>query len=372
MSVPATTIYCTKCKFEKSYFHEGTLFNYTLPNGDKIYAPTGIGWCMACNSLVLLQKGLSIIVLKDKIKTLNLELKKLNKSFLRILSGSKKKRIKNIQFEISQTQKYLSVLNGKSSLHSCIDCGSTNVQSLLVISDEVTLADKSTYFHVNCGGQFKFKSDKSGIRIHYAIEEIDINPVQLPKTNSVVLDNDKKPNDNGKNLTTDDIPNFSFITDVINNLLASERDVLKNQKEKLFGFQNESIFQPSFNRHFLIERFLFIYSFMNTEKWPMDLELMKQYVTIVASKIYKISNHEASDFANNRIAFYKKELEMLVKLKHPHPGKIIYSLYNPSLKELTHDITTDFENNSIACFYLIQIILGSLEKEIKEFGYNRN
>lgn len=372
MSVPSTTFYCTRCDFEKSYFHEGTLFNYTLPNGDKIYAPTGLGWCMNCNTLVLLQKGLSIITLNDELKNLNLELNKLNKSFLRYLSRSRKKEIKNIQFKIVQTQKYLAVLNGRSSLHSCIDCGCTDILALSIISDELTLSDKSTYFHVNCGGQLKSKVDKSGIRIHFDNEEKDITPVFTQRSIPINNKNAEQLIQNKKTITTDDIPNFSFITDVIKNLLDSERNVLTNQKEKLFGYQCEKIFMSSFYRNFLIERFLFIYSFIKTEKWPIDLELMKQYVSIVASKTYKISCHEASLFTENRVAFYKKELEMLVTLKHPHPGKIIWSLYNPNSKKLTHEIDNDFENNSIACFYLIQIILGTLEKEIKKFGYNRN
>jgi hypothetical protein len=369
MPFPLRSYTCSKCDFEQPFNHENVSFYYTTTKGSKIKAPIGPGWCLDCDKIVLLQYGLSSSDLKREIDLLDRILEKQNKSFFQYLSKTKMDEIKKNRLQVIEKKEYISVLKGKCSVNSCLDCSSLKVFQLPRKVADYNFPDISSLTHINCGGKLIENVEYSSI--HVFLSDVYIEPVFISDSNSIKTKNDENL-DTNKNLSTNNIPNYTFITEVIKKLLDFERHVLINQKDKLHGFQCEKLIHSPYSRQFLIERFIFIYSFLKFEKWYMDLELMKSYISQVATKTYMISNQDAFKFVETRIDFYKRELEQLIKRKHPQPGKIIWSLYNPSCRKMSSEIDVDIEENLLACSYLIQCILGTVEVEIKKNGYNRN
>jgi hypothetical protein len=149
--------------------------------------------------------------------------------------------------------------------------------------------------------------------------------------------------------TSDDIDNYSFITDILNESLAIEKDILTNHKDKLMGYTNPKLFDSRYNRMFLIERFIFLRAYLQWEdNHLLNTEDMYRYVAAIATKIYHISHQQAYQFLDKRQKLYLKELEMLKEFKHPHPGKIIWCLHNPTNSDINHEMTSCFENNIVA------------------------
>lgn len=160
------------------------------------------------------------------------------------------------------------------------------------------------------------------------------------------------------------IPNYEEISDEIIKLIDLEKYILTSKKEQLMGFESKELFDASFRRKFMIERFLFVFSYLKIRKFSYDLQPMKRFVTAISCQTYNINKAEASYFINKRIEFYYKELEMLYSMEHPHPGKIIWSLYHPSHQERSHDLKVAIEDNFIAGIYLIKLITETIDKDI--------
>ncbi len=361
MSVPLRVFYCSKCSFENTFTRQGKSYAYKLRNGDTISAPIEPGWCVICNSVEKIHCGLSPKTLENEIDHLNQELKRIlgRKLFFRFHSRYEREEINKIKDKIEKNKKYLSLLDGSSSLHTCLKCGGNEVFPIIFGNGKTAWPDTTSYTHINCGGQIKLKD--TSVRFMFKRETIFIEP------NFPVIEN----NSVETSFSINDIPNFSFITELIDKLLNSERSLLENNSLNHFGFKCDNIFDHSYDRHFMVERFLFIYSFLRYESNSMSLELMKKYVARISSKVYGISLEDATNFVDQRIQFYIAEMDFLGKAKHPHSGKIIWSLYNPTCQILTHDLESCFESN-LAGGTLIQNIVGVLRNELVNYSINRN
>lgn len=363
MSLPLRIYYCSKCKFEQSDIGLGHIYVYKFNDGTKIKVPTMQGWCFNCNKIERIQKGISPSILKSEIERLDNKLKKIKKRLFIPFSIFEKSEITKIKEEIELKQKYLQLIGDRTSINCCIQCGSINVFPIELSPDSTPIPETTTFTHINCGGNIKMRYED--IRFNIKCTEAELFPR--------FLSNDNQKSINKEHLvTTDDIPNYSFISDAIIKIIDYERNILLTQKDKLFGFKNEIINEASFHRHFMIERFLFFYSIIKYERIHLDLELMKDYIAAVATKVYKITINQAYEFIDDRIDFYINELDMLNKLEHPHPGKIVWSLYNPSCNKLNHQTDESFESNIIAGAYLIQNILGVFNEEVIQYTNIRN
>lgn len=188
------------------------------------------------------------------------------------------------------------------------------------------------------------------------------------------------PKQNTQNFTsqkeirsTDDIDNFTFITDIIQESLHVEKELLSNNQNQLMGYSNSKLFDSKYGRKLLIERFIFLRAFLELENHKeLNTEDMYRYVAAIATKAYDINQQEAIEFLNKRQEFYLTELSMLKTFKHPHPGKIIWCLHNPTSEEMNHDITSCFEQNIVAGFIFTEAIIDTFKHLINIFGTQRN
>ena len=173
--------------------------------------------------------------------------------------------------------------------------------------------------------------------------------------------------------STDDIDNFSFITEIINDSLKVEKEILNNHKNELMGYSNTKLFDTIFNRKFLIERFVFLRAYLECEKHTsLNTDDMYRYVAAISTKVYGLTHQQAYEFIDKRQKLYVTELEMLNELKHPHPGKIIWCLHNPTSDNINHEITSCFENNIVAGMMFLQAIFSVYKDAIIHFGNSRN
>lgn len=173
--------------------------------------------------------------------------------------------------------------------------------------------------------------------------------------------------------STDDIDNFTFITDILKQSLNAEKEILSNNQKQLMGYSNSKLSDNKYDRKFLIERFIFLRAFLKWEDYKvLNTDDMYRYVAAIATKAYNINHQEAIQFIDKRQKLYLIELDMLKKLKHPHPGKILWCLHNPTNEEINHEITSCFEKNIVAGFTFIEAILDIYKNLIKKFGTQRN
>jgi hypothetical protein len=174
MSIPLIHITCTKCNFSENLSTGGNIYQYELPNGERIRAPVSIGWCRKCNHISHILIGLSYIIIEEEMEELiqNLNLVKMiiGKSALVEM------RIRDLEYDISKKEKYLLLLNNKTSRHYCIKCGGFDVVPYAYLkgkrgyhTEEVT-----TFTHALCGGRLKII--ETGIRIRYVYRKIIIDP----------------------------------------------------------------------------------------------------------------------------------------------------------------------------------------------------
>jgi len=173
--------------------------------------------------------------------------------------------------------------------------------------------------------------------------------------------------------TPDDIDNYSFITEFLTQSLDLEKEILTNHQDKLMGYTNPKLFDTKYNRMFLIERFIFLRAYLEWENFKLlNTEDMYRYVAAIATKTYGITHQQAYQFIDKRQKLYVTELKMLNEFKHPHPGKIIWCLHNPTNSDINHEITSCFEKNIIADLYFLHAIFDVYKKAITSFGNSRN
>ena len=173
--------------------------------------------------------------------------------------------------------------------------------------------------------------------------------------------------------STDDIDNFSFITEILKESLALEKEILTNYKDKLMGYSNSKLFESKYNRMFLIERFIFLRAYLELENYKLlNTDDMYKYIAAIATKVYDINHQQAYEFIDKRQRLYISELEMLNEFKHPHPGKIIWCLHNPTNEEINQEMTSCFENNIIAGTLFLHAIFDVFKNSITKFGNSRN
>lgn len=173
--------------------------------------------------------------------------------------------------------------------------------------------------------------------------------------------------------SSDDIDNYSFITEILNDSLKIEKEILTNHKDKLMGYSNPKLFDSKYNRMFLIERFIFLRAYLEWENNNLlNTEDMYRYVAAIATKVYQITHQQAYQFMDKRQKLYLTELEMLKEFKHPHPGKIIWCLQNPTNSDISHEMTSCFENNIVAGLFLLNAIVDTFKTAISNFGNSRN
>jgi hypothetical protein len=175
MSIPSRSIYCSKCNYE--YPIPFSYYVYKLRDGSSISIPSGLGWCSECQGISEIQFGMSVYYLTRVIDDLNRKVEKHKRNAFQFLNSSigEKEEVKHLEDEIQNANKYLTVLKGKDSLHSCLKCGSKEVFPFNGYPKLFTYADTGLpYTHVNCGGQFKVKD--TGYRFSFVSQEIVVEP----------------------------------------------------------------------------------------------------------------------------------------------------------------------------------------------------
>jgi len=174
MSIPLMHITCSKCDFSENLSTGGNIYQYELPNGERIRAPVATGWCRKCNNISHILLGLSHIILGEELDELkqNLNLIEMinDKSTLVVM------QIRDLEYGISEKKKYLMFLNNKTTRHYCIKCGAFDVipYSYLKGKHGYQTEESTSYTHFFCGG--KFKIIETGIRIRYIYRKIIIDP----------------------------------------------------------------------------------------------------------------------------------------------------------------------------------------------------
>lgn len=153
-----------------------------------------------------------------------------------------------------------------------------------------------------------------------------------------------------------DVKHYRFMSGVINEILAIEKEFITIEKTKLNNFSCPSLFDDRAHIKFMIERYLYFSALLQYHKLEFDLSEMNKYVISISIDEYKQSSLDTQRFFNDRIELYCLELEMLKELKHPHPGKIVWCLYNPSNKEVSSDTNSMFESNFVAGLQLLGLI----------------
>jgi hypothetical protein len=177
MSMPLTIIYCSKCDYSDSISQGGFSYVYQLRNGDKVLAPIQAGWCMKCNKIQIIQCGLSVKSLTDEIGDFNRRLIKIEgiRDIVQMMSKFDIEEAEVIRKKSIKKQKYLSVLDGKDSVHSCIECSSNEVFPMQIAPEGISWPEETTYSHINCGGQFKIKQSEAWFR--FVEKDVVIKPV---------------------------------------------------------------------------------------------------------------------------------------------------------------------------------------------------
>lgn len=165
-----------------------------------------------------------------------------------------------------------------------------------------------------------------------------------------------------------DIRHFDFISGVINEILEYEKQEIPKIKSPLSKFQCPVLSDENSHVKLMIERYLYLSSLIKHFGLEMNLSDMNQYVNSISIEEYKLSASNSKKFMDQRIAFYSRELEMLKKFKHPHPGKIVWSLYNPSPKERTDDVNSMFESDLIAGLQMLGVINETFKAEFKNYS----
>lgn len=174
MSIPLMSITCTKCDFCKNLSTCGNVYQYELSDGEQIYAPIAVGWCRKCNNTSHILLGLSHVIIHEEIDELkqNLNLVKM----ITDKSAIVEMKIRDLEYEISQKEKYLTLLNNRTTRHYCLKCGSFDVipYSHLYGKRGYEKEEVTTFTHIFCGG--KLKIEETGIRIRYIYKKIIIDP----------------------------------------------------------------------------------------------------------------------------------------------------------------------------------------------------
>lgn len=117
--------------------------------------------------------GLSAVKLKEEAEKMETTL-----GFLQQVENQTTKLefiIRELGYELMQTNQYISLLNGKSSKHYCLNCGSRKVVPFydFRIPDYRETAD-TCYTHLFCGGNLRI--EETGIRIRYNYKKIHVDP----------------------------------------------------------------------------------------------------------------------------------------------------------------------------------------------------
>lgn len=172
---------------------------------------------------------------------------------------------------------------------------------------------------------------------------------------------------NEKTKPVNEIEHYQFISGVINLIILNERELIENDVNKLYGFKCPKLFDNKLHIHFMIERFLYLFAAIKYYKTDLNLDEMKGYINSMSMKVYNLSNSASLNFIETRISFYEKELEMFSKFEHPHPGKIIWCLYNPSCDIISHDLKSKFEENYFAGIQLMQIIQNTFLEQLSDY-----
>ena len=145
MSAPGRRFTCTACDFEAVNWVLRFPPIYRLPDGAKIYAPWGYGWCHDCRNVKGIAKGLSPVALKKRCEDLRAALPpKGPPSRFRFFAKREDPSTERTRSELAETEQYVSMLAGRPSLPICIDCGSTAVEESVPNT------------HPGCGGNFVF------------------------------------------------------------------------------------------------------------------------------------------------------------------------------------------------------------------------
>lgn len=355
MSMPLCIFHCTKCDFEQSFTRAGAHYVYEKNNGETISAPTCIGWCMKCNEVTLLLTGLNPEILNEEIlrneKIISDDINK--RSLIRLNLSEYEKQVKsNLLEEINKKKVYLEILKDKVSVNYCLNCNTTDVFPIFLSPDTFSFPETTTYAHINCGGQLQVKW--SDVRMSFKSQQKIIKPLFLNKAH----ERNEEP------LSNDKIPHYSFVTGIISKLLDMEAYYIKTHKDKFEGFHPKLLFDKEFDSKLMIERFLFLYAYLSLKEVKFDFSIMKNYVQRIAMEQYSLNTSDAENFFTKKIKFYKTELDIFTKSNFPHPGKVIWALYNPTHKELTHELTKDIEQNFIAGNMILSLFVKVINDEI--------
>ena len=169
-------------------------------------------------------------------------------------------------------------------------------------------------------------------------------------------------------LSLRDILHYEFMSGVINEILEYEKQEIPKIKSPFGNFNCPVFIENNFHVKLMIERYLYLSSLIKHLGLKIDLTEMDKYVNSISKEEYKLAGSDSKKFMNLRKEFYSRELDMLKKFKNPHPGKIIWSLYNPSPTERTNDVNSMFEPDIIAGLHMMGIINQTFIAEFKNYS----
>lgn len=168
-----------------------------------------------------------------------------------------------------------------------------------------------------------------------------------------------------------EIDHYDFISGVINEILEFEKEEIQKVKSNLSNFKCPILFENNSHIKLMIERYLYLSSLIKHFALEINLSEMDKYVNSMSIEEYELTASDSLKFFEERKAFYSRELEMLSKFKHPHPGKIVWSLYNPSTKERTNDVNSMFEPDIIGGFQMLGVINETFKAEFKNYSSSK-
>jgi hypothetical protein len=241
------------------------------------------------------------------------------------------------------------------------------------------------------------KSTKMDIPFAYGVNSLLVNfPYDLPQaldtfygsTSGVFSKNAKKHLDKysfrrsiessvsvqpKKILSLNDIENYNLIRGILIQTITLEKDILTNQKDKLMGYSNAKIFDFRTKDLFIIERFLFFRAFLEWSQFShLSTDDMFRYFSVMAGSLYQISKEQTLYFMENRQKLYLSEIDMFFKFKHPHPGKIMWCLNNPTCEDIDQEMTSRFEENIFAGMYIINMIINHYKTSLVKISNTMN
>ena len=164
MSAPVYEFTCTACDFNGFYASGTGERVYLLPDGSNVNVPWDTGWCSNCQTIRMIQRGMSPADIEAECHRLKTETKvRHDRKVDGFLAAIHRLTIEYplTYSDLKRGQKLLALLGGRTALNACEHCRSTAVE--IMHWGETGLSPTVLpHLHPSCGGQLMVKD---GMRI---------------------------------------------------------------------------------------------------------------------------------------------------------------------------------------------------------------